>query len=80
MIKCIEKKLLHKLDQKVSAWWYGLSKDERNAAIMAHTMIANNATKDALISRLEERNNDLKAEVLQLKKKLDPNYNPVKKL
>ena len=36
MIKFIEKKILNKLEARVSAWWYGLSEEERDMALDAH--------------------------------------------
>lgn len=78
MIKFIEKRLLNKLEAKVSAWWYGLSPKERDIVIDAYFLIQDKKKANERINKLEERNNDLKAENLQLKKKLDPNYQPVR--
>lgn len=80
MIKFIEKRLLNKLEAKVSAWWYGLSTKERDTVLDAYFLIQDKKKADERIYELEERNNDLKAENLQLRKKLDPNYQPVKKI
>lgn len=80
MIKFIEKRLLKKLEAKVSAWWYGLPQKERNIVLDAYYMIQDKKKLNERIYELEERNNDLKAENLQLRKKLDPNYQPIKKI
>lgn len=78
MIKFIEKRLLNKLEAKVSAWWYGLSQKERDIVLDAYFLIQDKKKANERICELEERNNDLKAENLQLRKKLDPNYRPVR--
>jgi len=78
MIKFIEKRLLKKLESRVDAWWYGLSQKERDIFLDAYFLIQDKKKADERIYELEERNNDLKAENLQLRKKLDPNYQPVR--